>query len=325
MKNNEFDQWIQSSLNELESSSKITKLKNYTEPNWDQMSQILNEDLLNAKFDSKIKTNLQDAAMHSYEANWEHFQHKLQLIRERRNHIITARVLELSLILLIFWTLNIFSEREFSHFATSIVSHSASKPLFIDFQENKDLESALQNQVIPEHDIPSHSISNSIAHNISESRFNKNISSNNSLLNNNFHLSSSITDVENFSEQSFARQIPSATTELSRSPSEKQSNSESIENKNAENEHSSFIIENKMDSSSLASSKEFKENPDGQSLDIATNNNLQEDKDTYAQNGVFKNKTESTRLNLKPIIHRNLWFGLSDYRGSYIRYTIDCA
>ena len=27
----------------------------------------------------------------------------------------------------------------------------------------------------------------------------------------------------------------------------------------------------------------------------------------------------------KTVDERNLWFGLSDYRGSYIRYTIDCA
>ncbi len=106
MKNKAFDDWLKSKLEQYEDHAAKMDMHGMPSPDWQKFSRVLENNNKSHTVDLKVKNTLANAKIHSREANWEQFQLRLQLIRERRKKIITARIIELSLVMLIFWTLH---------------------------------------------------------------------------------------------------------------------------------------------------------------------------------------------------------------------------
>ncbi len=105
MKDKEFDIWISSKLSEWENQFKLKQTIDPPVPDWDRMNKMILAEQQDEKLDLKIKSTLQNARIESYEVNWEKFNQWLTLQRERRQKIIKTKVAELSLVLLLIWTL----------------------------------------------------------------------------------------------------------------------------------------------------------------------------------------------------------------------------
>lgn len=99
MENNQFDQWIKESLNQY--TPKDVK------PDWSAMKSRLHEaDKANQNFDQSIREKLKAAETHIPGAEWQAYHQKQIIFRERRRRILTTRVLEAVIILLLIWTVN---------------------------------------------------------------------------------------------------------------------------------------------------------------------------------------------------------------------------
>jgi hypothetical protein len=99
MENNQFDQWIKESLNQY--TPKDVK------PDWSAMKNRLQQaDHSDHTFDQSIREKLEDAQLHIKGAEWQAYHQKQIIFRERRRRILTTRVLEAVIILLLIWTVN---------------------------------------------------------------------------------------------------------------------------------------------------------------------------------------------------------------------------
>ncbi|MEO6189316.1 MAG: hypothetical protein ABIO44_02100 [Saprospiraceae bacterium] len=123
MNNKEFDIWLRSKTNELEIKASEGDLIDHVKPDWNRMSRMLEMQLSNDIFDSKLKNSLKQAKVISYEANWEHFQQRMQLMSDRRHKIIKTRTIELALVLLIFWTLNSLIDQDVFSIKNKVQAH----------------------------------------------------------------------------------------------------------------------------------------------------------------------------------------------------------
>lgn len=87
------------------------KLQDYrhegTAPDWLRMKDLIDRsNVQDQDFDLKIKDALADAKMNSAHANWAQFKFRRDLYRKRQKEIISARVIESCLLLLLIWTIN---------------------------------------------------------------------------------------------------------------------------------------------------------------------------------------------------------------------------
>ncbi|MBK7695659.1 MAG: hypothetical protein IPI30_15515 [Saprospiraceae bacterium] len=99
MENNQFDQWIKESLNQY--TPKDVK------PDWSAMKSRLQEaDKANQNFDQSIREKLKAAETHIPGAEWQAYHQKQIIFRQRRRKILTTRVLESVIILLLIWTVD---------------------------------------------------------------------------------------------------------------------------------------------------------------------------------------------------------------------------
>ena len=99
MENNQFDQWIKESLNQY--TPKDVK------PDWSAMKGRLQEaDKANQNFDQSIREKLKAAETHIPGAEWQAYHQKQIIFRQRRRKILTTRVLESVIILLLIWTVD---------------------------------------------------------------------------------------------------------------------------------------------------------------------------------------------------------------------------
>ncbi|NOT36896.1 MAG: hypothetical protein HOP11_05930 [Saprospiraceae bacterium] len=110
MKDREFDNWIKGKVTELEQAYGDKTIIPPAEAEWNQISSKITTEIENHQFDSHIKSTLRNAKVLDVDANWELFQSKLQLVRERRNKIVGTRITEVLVLLLLFWTINYIAE-----------------------------------------------------------------------------------------------------------------------------------------------------------------------------------------------------------------------
>lgn len=106
MKDKEFDNWLQGKLNELEKAYEDKSMSPPEEAGWTHISSKLTSQIKDSQFDLHLQSSLRDAKVLDTDANWEQFQYKLQLIRERRNKIAGTRIAEVLVLLLLFWTVS---------------------------------------------------------------------------------------------------------------------------------------------------------------------------------------------------------------------------
>ena len=122
MKNSEFDNWIRSGYNEFEQRAAKGELNDMPRPDWDRMRNTLKASGEDPDFDHQVRTTIADAEVHGYEANWSNFQLKLQLLRDRRQKILTARAVEMALVLLIFWTLRNIADQNLINLPAAMIA-----------------------------------------------------------------------------------------------------------------------------------------------------------------------------------------------------------
>jgi len=91
MKNSEFDNWIRSGYNEFEQRAAKGEINDMPRPDWQRMRNTLKASGEDPDFDYQVRTTIADAEVHGYEANWSNFQHKLQLLRDRRQKNIDGQ------------------------------------------------------------------------------------------------------------------------------------------------------------------------------------------------------------------------------------------
>ncbi|MEP7196200.1 MAG: hypothetical protein ABI851_06740 [Saprospiraceae bacterium] len=133
MKNKEFDEWIKAKVKDYENLSNQGDMQHIAKPDWQEMSRRMNLEAKDKIFDSQIKNSMQNVRVQSSEANWQNFQKKLQMLRERRNRIITTRIVEMALVLLIFWTIQVVVDQE-------IIKGNLNKNQPIALAKSSDLE-----------------------------------------------------------------------------------------------------------------------------------------------------------------------------------------
>ncbi len=92
-----FDQLLRSALENLEPAGK---------PDWQHMQSQLEESYQDQAFDQQIRSILEKTHADAKELNWHQFEQKMLLQAERRRRIITARMVELVLVLLVFRTID---------------------------------------------------------------------------------------------------------------------------------------------------------------------------------------------------------------------------
>lgn len=122
MKNREFDNWIRSGYKEFEQSAAKGEVNDMPRPDWDRMRNTLMATGEDPDFDHQLRTVIADAEVHGYEANWSNFQQKLQLLRDRRQKILTARAVEMALVLLIFWTLRNIADQNLINLPAAMIA-----------------------------------------------------------------------------------------------------------------------------------------------------------------------------------------------------------
>ncbi|HMW40077.1 MAG TPA: hypothetical protein PKD57_11790 [Saprospiraceae bacterium] len=122
MKNSEFDNWIRSGYNEFEQRAAKGEINDMPRPDWQRMRNTLKASGEDPDFDYQVRTTIADAEVHGYEANWSNFQHKLQLLRDRRQKILTARAVEMALVLLIFWTLRNIADQNLINLPAAMIA-----------------------------------------------------------------------------------------------------------------------------------------------------------------------------------------------------------
>jgi hypothetical protein len=92
-----FDQFIKEQLDTFEA---------HKMPDWHYMHQKIQEAEADVEFDEKIKASLKDLKVDSPKIGWEPFISRTNQQVLRRNKIILARAIELSLIALLLWTID---------------------------------------------------------------------------------------------------------------------------------------------------------------------------------------------------------------------------
>jgi hypothetical protein len=97
--NNTFDDIIKDKFKDYQHSS--------VKPDWAKMASLLKaKEEENIIFDSKIKESLEDLKVYSQNSSWAHFKTRRDLFRKRQREILSARLVEACLLILIFCTLN---------------------------------------------------------------------------------------------------------------------------------------------------------------------------------------------------------------------------
>ncbi|MBP8725759.1 MAG: hypothetical protein KBF37_11835 [Saprospiraceae bacterium] len=92
-----FDHRLRSALENLEPDST---------PDWQHMQSQLEEAYQDQAFDQQIRTILEKTQADAKELSWAHFEQKMRLQADRRRRILTARMVELVLVLMLFRTID---------------------------------------------------------------------------------------------------------------------------------------------------------------------------------------------------------------------------
>ena len=92
------------------------KIKDYLHtsqsPDWNKMSKMLHEHRDDIAFDGLVQETLKDVRAVSKKSSWASFKERRDLFRKRQREIITARIIESCLLLLILLTVNRMSLTE---------------------------------------------------------------------------------------------------------------------------------------------------------------------------------------------------------------------
>ncbi|MDQ3141427.1 MAG: PorT family protein [Bacteroidota bacterium] len=98
MSKKKFDQLIKEKLEGYEPT--------HLSSDWSRMKLLIDQEQKDLVFDQKIKEVLQQAEAKSPHVNWFQFETRRQLQKQRRHHIIKARLIESFILLLLIWTSN---------------------------------------------------------------------------------------------------------------------------------------------------------------------------------------------------------------------------
>ena len=98
MENSEFDQILKDTLSEYNPSAHL--------PNWNRMKSKLDASLEDKAFDQILKEKLINVDVNVKDASWAAFDQKRQMRRQKRYQILSARLIESFILLLLIWTVN---------------------------------------------------------------------------------------------------------------------------------------------------------------------------------------------------------------------------
>jgi len=98
MENREFDQILKDKLSEYSPSNQL--------PDWNRMKSKLDATIEDTAFDQILKDKLVNAEFNLKDASWDSFDHKRKMRRQKRIQILSARLIECVILLLLIWTVN---------------------------------------------------------------------------------------------------------------------------------------------------------------------------------------------------------------------------